>query len=239
MSAADFQASPTAHVQEMTSLPRRAFGHELVFTDNSRKRKLQLALKRLFDISISFGALVALSPLFLVVAILIKTDSPGPVFFSQVRWGRYGKKINIFKFRSMRNDLGDKTGVKQTVENDPRITRIGAFLRRTNIDELPQLFNVLRGDMSLIGPRCHAVGMLASGMLFEELVPEYHQRHIMRPGLSGLAQIRGWRGPTTRRGEARARIMCDLYYVSNYSFMLDMQILLATLRSEIGRGTGF
>ncbi|MET3599540.1 sugar transferase [Martelella mangrovi] len=220
-------------------MPRRAFGHELVFSGHYQRRKLQLALKRLFDIAISFGALAALSPLFLVIAILIRLDSPGPVFFSQVRWGRNGTKINIFKFRSMRNDLGDKSGVKQTVENDPRITKIGAFLRRTNIDELPQLFNVLRGDMSLIGPRCHAVGMLASGMLFEELVPEYHQRHVMRPGLSGLAQIRGWRGPTTRRGEARARIMCDLYYVSNYSFMLDMQILFATLRSEVGRGTGF
>ncbi len=239
MSAADFQASPTAHVSETNTLPRRAFGHELVFSGHYQRRKLQLALKRLFDIAISFGALAALSPLFLVIAILIRLDSPGPVFFSQVRWGRNGTKINIFKFRSMRNDLGDKSGVKQTVENDPRITKIGAFLRRTNIDELPQLFNVLRGDMSLIGPRCHAVGMLASGMLFEELVPEYHQRHVMRPGLSGLAQIRGWRGPTTRRGEARARIMCDLYYVSNYSFMLDMQILFATLRSEVGRGTGF
>ncbi|PRX08148.1 UNVERIFIED_ORG: lipopolysaccharide/colanic/teichoic acid biosynthesis glycosyltransferase [Martelella mediterranea] len=239
MSAADFQASPTAHVSETNTLPKRAFGHELVFSGHYQRRKLQLALKRLFDIAISFGALAALSPLFLVIAILIRLDSPGPVFFSQVRWGRNGTKIKIFKFRSMRNDLGDKSGVKQTVENDPRITKIGAFLRRTNIDELPQLFNVLRGDMSLIGPRCHAVGMLASGMLFEELVPEYHQRHVMRPGLSGLAQIRGWRGPTTRRGEARARIMCDLYYVSNYSFMLDMQILFATLRSEVGRGTGF
>ncbi|WP_244464879.1 sugar transferase [Martelella endophytica] len=205
----------------------------------SRKRSLHLAGKRLFDILVSFGALVALSPLFLVIAVMIKRDSPGPVFFSQVRWGRGGKKINIYKFRSMRNDLGDKSGVQQTVENDPRVTRIGNFIRRTNIDELPQLINVLKGDMSLIGPRCHAVGMLANGMLFEELVPEYHQRHVMRPGLSGLAQIRGWRGPTTRRGEARARVMCDLYYVSNYSLLLDMKILWSTLRSEIGRGTGF
>ena len=239
MSVADLQATTTAHISGITTLPSRAFGHELVLTGSSRKRTVQLAVKRFVDVAISLGAIAALSPLFLVIAILIKMDSPGPVLFSQLRWGKNGTKINIFKFRSMRSDLGDKSGVKQTVANDPRITKIGNFIRRTNIDELPQLFNVLRGDMSLIGPRCHAVGMLANNMLFEELVPEYHQRHVMRPGLSGLAQIRGWRGPTTKRGEARARIMCDLYYVSNFSLMLDLKILFATLRSEIGRGTGF
>nr|WP_272213859.1 sugar transferase [Marinicella sp. W31]MDC2879808.1 sugar transferase [Marinicella sp. W31] len=139
MSAADFQAMSTAHISEVNTLPKRAFGHELVISDTSKRRTFQCALKRLFDIVMSFGALVTLSPLFIVVAILIKLDSPGPVFFSQLRWGRHGKKINIFKFRSMRTDLGDKSGIKQTVENDPRITRMGAFLRRSNIDELPSL----------------------------------------------------------------------------------------------------
>ena len=239
MSAAELEASSAVSLAQAGTLPTKAFGHELSISGVSRKRVFQLASKRLLDIMISFSALVMLSLLFLVIAVIIKRDSPGPVFFSQQRWGRDGKKITIYKFRSMRSDLCDNTGVKQTVVDDPRITRIGAFIRRTNIDELPQLINVLKGDMSLIGPRCHAVGMLASGMLFEELVPEYHQRHAMRPGLSGLAQIRGWRGPTTRRGEARARVMCDLYYVSNYSLLLDLKILVATLRSEIGRGTGF
>lgn len=215
------------------------FIKNMTFYYSQRKRSVHLACKRLIDIYVSLGALIALSPLFLVIAVMIKRDSPGPVFFSQIRWGRDCKKIKIYKFRSMRIELGDETGVRQTVENDPRVTKIGNFIRRTNIDELPQLINVLKGDMSLIGPRCHAIGMLACGMPFEELVPEYHQRHVMRPGLSGLAQIRGWRGPTTRRGEARARVMCDLYYVSNFSLLLDFRILLATLRSEIGRGTGF
>ncbi|TPW30893.1 sugar transferase [Martelella alba] len=196
-------------------------------------------VKRVFDLAVSLSALIALFPLFLIVATLIKLDNPGPVFFTQTRWGQGGKKINIFKFRSMRTDLGDKSGVQQTIANDPRITKIGAFMRRTNIDELPQLINVVKGDMSLIGPRCHAVGMLAGGMLYEELVPEYHMRHLMKPGLSGLAQIRGWRGPTTRRGEARARVMCDLYYVSNFNLLLDAKIFFATIRSEVGRGTGF
>ncbi|WP_176082568.1 sugar transferase [Martelella sp. HB161492] len=196
-------------------------------------------VKRLFDLVVSFAAIIALFPLFLIVATLIRIDSPGPIFFTQTRWGQGGKKIKIFKFRSMRTDLGDESGVQQTVANDPRITKIGAFMRRTNIDELPQLINVVKGDMSLIGPRCHAVGMLAGGMLYEELVPEYHMRHLMKPGLSGLAQIRGWRGPTTRRGEARARVMCDLYYVANFNLLLDVKIFIATIRSEVGRGTGF
>jgi len=129
--------------------------------------------------------------------------------------------------------------VKQTVKNDPRITRLGAFLRKTNLDEIPQLYNVLRGDMSLVGPRCHAIGMLASGVLYEELVPEYHRRHVMRPGLTGLAQMRGLRGPTDRPSKARARIHADLYYVENFSFMFDLMILVGTLRSELTRGQGF
>ncbi|WP_407943699.1 sugar transferase [Martelella alba] len=220
-------------------MPTRAFGHEVCVATSSKKRTAQLMVKRVFDLAVSLSALIALFPLFLIVATLIKLDNPGPVFFTQTRWGQGGKKINIFKFRSMRTDLGDKSGVQQTIANDPRITKIGAFMRRTNIDELPQLINVVKGDMSLIGPRCHAVGMLAGGMLYEELVPEYHMRHLMKPGLSGLAQIRGWRGPTTRRGEARARVMCDLYYVSNFNLLLDAKIFFATIRSEVGRGTGF
>lgn len=113
------------------------------------------------DIAGASIALVALAPVLLTVAALVKLDSKGPVLFSQVRWGMNGRKIRVYKFRSMRTDLCDATGVAQTVKNDPRITRIGAILRRTNIDELPQLLNVLKGDMSLVGPRCHAIGMLA------------------------------------------------------------------------------
>ncbi|TNB46155.1 sugar transferase [Martelella lutilitoris] len=195
--------------------------------------------KRTFDIAISLGALVALTPLFLVVSALIKLEDRGPVFFFQERWGQNGKKIRIIKFRTMAQRNSGLGAGASVGNNNNRFSKVGAFLRRTNIDEIPQLLNVAKGDMSLIGPRCHPVGMLAGDIAYEELFPDYQQRHVMRPGLSGLAQIRGWRGPTTRRGEARARIACDLYYVQNYSFWLDIKILLATIRSEVGRGTGF
>ncbi len=196
-------------------------------------------MKRLFDIAASGAALAVLSPLLLVVALLIRLDSPGSPLFSQLRWGQDGRKIRIYKFRSMRADMHDVSGVKQTVAGDPRITRIGAVLRRSNIDELPQLFNVLKGDMSLVGPRCHAIGMLAAGVPYEELVPDYHARHCMRPGLTGLAQMRGLRGPTDRPGKARARIASDLYYIENFSFWLDMRIIAGTIVSELKGGKGF
>lgn len=202
-------------------------------------RSAELALKRSLDISVSATVLLILAPVLILILVLIRLESPGSPIFSQLRWGKDGKKIRIYKFRSMRSDVGDPTGVKQTVKNDPRVTRIGAFLRRTNLDEIPQLYNVLRGDMSLVGPRCHAVGMLANGVLYEELVPEYHRRHVMRPGLTGLAQMRGLRGPTDRPSKARARINADLYYVENFSFAFDLMILLGTLRSELTRGQGF
>lgn len=203
------------------------------------RKTLHLAAKRMFDICASASALLVLSPLLLAVAILIRLDSPGNVLFSQTRWGKNGRKIRVFKFRSMRTDLCDVSGVAQTVKNDPRITRVGAVLRRTNIDELPQLLNVLKGDMSLVGPRCHAIGMLAAGIPYEDLVPDYHLRHCMRPGLTGLAQMRGLRGPTDRPGKARARIACDLHYVENFSFWLDMRIIFGTIISEIRGGQGF
>ncbi len=200
---------------------------------------LQLAVKRFFDFVVALSALLVLSPLFLIVAVLIKLDSAGPVFFSQVRYGKDCRKIRIYKFRSMRTDLCDASGVAQTVKGDPRITAIGAFLRKSNIDELPQLLNVLKGDMSLIGPRCHAIGMMAAGKLYEDLCPDYHDRHIMRPGITGLAQMRGLRGPTVRADKSRARVKCDIYYVQNFSLVLDVKILIGTIRNELLGGSGF
>ncbi|WP_349254340.1 sugar transferase [Rhizobium sp. CB3171] len=203
------------------------------------KRRWHFACKRAMDICISLTALLLFAPLLVVIAIIIRLESKGSPLFAQMRWGKDGKKIRVLKFRSMRTDLGDPTGVAQTVRGDPRITKVGAFLRRTNLDELPQIWNVLRGDMSLVGPRCHAIGMLAGGMLYEELVPEYHRRHVVRPGLTGLAQMRGLRGPTDRPAKAKARIVSDLFYIENFSILLDIKILFGTLLSELRGGKGF
>ena len=196
-------------------------------------------MKRMIDIGVSLTALIVLSPVLLLVALLIRLDSAGPALFNQVRWGKDCGKIRVYKFRSMRTDLGDATGVAQTVQNDPRITRIGAIIRKTNIDELPQLLNVLKGDMSLVGPRCHAIGMLAAGIPYEDLVPNYHRRHSVKPGMTGLAQMRGLRGPTDRPGRARARIACDLYYIDNFSVLLDLRIMFGTVLAELRGGKGF
>jgi exopolysaccharide biosynthesis polyprenyl glycosylphosphotransferase len=195
--------------------------------------------KRCFDIAFSLSVLVLLLPVLLMIAAAIKVDSRGPVFFRQTRWGRHQKQIRIYKFRTMKIDLCDETGVAQTQAGDPRVTRIGAFLRKSSLDELPQFINVLIGDMSVVGPRCHAIGMMASGRLYEQLVPEYHLRHRVRPGITGLAQVRGWRGPTMRRLDAKARIACDLYYIENYSFWWDIRIIVGTLKNELCGGTGF
>lgn len=200
---------------------------------------MQLAAKRAIDIGVSLSALVLLLPLMLVVALAIRIDSDGPVLFIQTRWGKDGCRFRVYKFRSMRTDLGDAKGIAQTVRDDPRITRVGALIRKANIDELPQLLNVLKGDMSLVGPRCHAIDMLAAGIPYENLVADYHCRHSMLPCMTGLAQMRGLRGPTDRPGKARARIACDLYYIDNFSILLDLRIMFGTLLAEFRGGEGF
>jgi lipopolysaccharide/colanic/teichoic acid biosynthesis glycosyltransferase len=228
--------------------PSALMGRDVISDSRSRVEKpveagearyIQLLGKRTMDIALSAAALLVLAPVLVIIAIAICLESKGSPLFSQIRWGKDGGKILVFKFRSMRADLGDPTGVNQTIKGDPRITKVGAFLRRTNLDEIPQIYNVLRGDMSLVGPRCHAIGMLAGGVLYEELVPEYHDRHSMRPGLTGLAQMRGLRGPTDKPAKARARIASDLRYVENFSLLLDVQILIGTIVNEMRGGQGF
>lgn len=209
------------------------------FAYESTGVRFQFLVKRVLDFVVSGFALTILAPLLLLIMLAIRIESKGSPIFTQVRWGRNDTKIRIFKFRSMRSNMGDPTGVAQTVKGDPRITSVGALLRKTNLDELPQLVNVLMGDMSLVGPRCHAIGMLAGGMQYEELVPRYHERHSIRPGLTGLAQMRGLRGPTDRPAKARARIAADLFYVENFSILLDLQIILGTVMSELRGGKGF
>ena len=196
---------------------------------SGRAMPLQLALKRAMDISASAMALLLLSPLLIFCAIAIKLESPGPVFFRQLRWGKDGKKINVYKFRSMRTDLCDATGVAQTTKNDPRVTRVGRFIRKTSLDELPQLFNVVfKGNLSLVGPRPHAVQGKLQNRMFDEAVDGYFARHRVKPGITGWAQINGWRGEIDNQEKIQKRVEFDLYYIENWSVLFDLYILLRT-----------
>ncbi len=196
------------------------------------------ALKRSVDIAgASFLILVA-SPLLIVIAAAIRLSSPGPILFKQQRYGLNAELFEIYKFRTMSVDEEDRSGVAQTRKNDPRVTSVGKALRRLNLDELPQLFNVLRGDMSLVGPRPHVPGMRAGGLLYEHLVPNYHLRHRMRPGMTGLAQINRLRGSTSDAKFAKARVEYDIAYTSNWSLVLDLRILWLTFKTEVLRGSG-
>ncbi|MHA6297971.1 sugar transferase [Devosia sp. CAU 1758] len=201
-------------------------------------RSFNLTLKRVIDIVGAVAGLTLLAPLLIIVALVIKATSPGPVFFRQDREGLDGKSFQVLKFRSMRVDSCDISGIAQTVQNDARLTPVGRFIRKTSIDELPQLVNVLVGDMSLVGPRPHVPGMLAGGQAYRDLVPYYGDRLAMRPGITGWAQANGLRGPTHDNRLARERVDHDLAYIQNFSIWLDMNILVRTLVREFVTGSG-
>lgn len=193
------------------------------------------AKKRMLDLLVTVPALIALSPLFLVIALAIRLETPGPVFFKQQRVGRSNQWFNILKFRSMRVEVCDAQGARSTARDDDRITRVGAFIRKTSIDELPQLINVLRGDMSLVGPRPHALGSLAGDRLFWEVNERYWMRHALKPGITGLAQIRGYRGATVEEADLENRLSADLEYVHSWRLWRDISILFATLKVLVHR----
>lgn len=188
------------------------------------------AKKRLFDLAIAVPALLLLAPLMLAVGILIKLDSKGPVFFRQPRVGRNNVPFQIYKFRSMRQEGADLAGTQSTRRDDDRISRFGGFIRRTSIDELPQLLNVLKGDMSIVGPRPHALGSTAEDRLFWQITHRYWERHMLKPGITGLAQVRGYRGATEKTSDLTDRLNSDLEYLAGWRLWRDVAILAATLR---------
>ncbi|OYX95303.1 MAG: sugar transferase, partial [Novosphingobium sp. 35-62-5] len=186
------------------------------------------AIKRALDVALAGGAVLALAPLLLVVALLIKLEDGGPVFFVQKRTGRGNRFFPIFKFRSMRVEKLDASGNRSASKDDDRITRIGRFIRGTSIDELPQLFNVLRGEMSIVGPRPHAIGSLAGDKLFWEVDHRYWLRHSLKPGLTGLAQVRGLRGATDTENDLAHRLQADLEYLDGWTIWRDLKIIINT-----------
>lgn len=192
-------------------------------------------LKRGVDLLLAAIALAFLAPLLTLVAIAVKLDSPGPVFFRQQRVGYGNRLFLMYKFRSMRVETSDAKGGRSASRDDDRITRVGRIIRATSIDELPQLLNVLRGEMSVVGPRPHALGSLAGDQLFWHVDARYHHRHACKPGLTGLAQVRGFRGATHKREDLVSRLQADLEYLNNWSIWRDILIMLSTVRVIVHR----
>ena len=188
----------------------------------------QRLLKRAFDLALCVPIIIALAPILILVSVAIKLDSPGPVFFRQRRIGRNNAYFDIVKFRSMHVAQADSQGARSTQRQDKRVTRVGRLIRKTSIDELPQLFNVLGGSMSLVGPRPHALGSLAGDRLFWDVDESYWHRHVLKPGITGLAQVRGLRGSTLLREDLTKRLQSDLEYASNWSLWRDIRILFMT-----------
>ncbi len=191
------------------------------------------AAKRGIDIAVSTLLLALHAPLLLLIAIAIKLESPGPVLFRQRRIGLHQHPFELLKFRTMQHHPPDRGRLRQTCPHDPRVTRVGALLRRASFDELPQLCNVLRGEMSLVGPRPHAPGTCAGGTPFEQVSTRYPQRHRVRPGMTGLAQVRGWRGQTDTEEKLLYRLDSDLEYIATWSLWLDCVVLARTVAAVL------
>jgi lipopolysaccharide/colanic/teichoic acid biosynthesis glycosyltransferase len=200
--------------------------------------EMEAMAKRLTDILLSLLALVVLGPALLLTAALIRLTRPGPAIFRQHRIGLHGTRFEIYKFRTMRLDRCEDRGDVQVTADDDRVTPIGRLLRRYSIDELPQLLNVLQGEMSLVGPRPYVPGMRANGRLYCHLAPYFSARYEMKPGLTGWAQANGLRGPTGSDELARRRLDFDIAYIQNFSLALDLKIIVLTVWNEIRGGSG-
>jgi Undecaprenyl-phosphate glucose phosphotransferase len=196
-------------------------------------------VKILEDKLLGISLLIMLSPLMVLIAILIKLDSRGPIIFVQKRFGFNNEIIRVFKFRTMRSDRSDPSGAQRTTRDDPRVTRLGRILRRLSLDELPQLINVVRGEMSLVGPRPHAIAMKTGDRLYCEAVEQYMHRHRVKPGLTGWAQVNGLRGEVDTLEKAYARVAHDLHYIEHWSLSLDFKILLKTVGLLVSRDNAY
>ena len=197
--------------------------------------EVAVVIKRLEDIVIALSCLIVALPLMLLIALALKLDTPGPVLFSQRRLGANSLPFDLLKFRSMFVEQTDPLGCQLTRAGDPRITRVGRLLRRTSMDELPQLINVLRGDMSLVGPRPHPLAANAAGVSYARAIREYPIRHRVKPGITGWAQVNGWRGETTTIEQIRRRVEHDLHYIENWSLAFDLLILGRTVFTVLSR----
>jgi len=229
----DFRVRPNSAARGEYALHGNVLSVSKGFDTALRNKSMLInrsAVKRCTDILIASLALLVLAPVGLLVALAIKLESRGPVFFWQLRYGRDRSSFYICKFRSMTvtETRGDFT---QASRNDARVTRIGRFLRRTSLDELPQLYNVLRGEMSLVGPRPHAIAMDDA---FAEVISNFYDRHLVRPGLTGLAQVSGFRGPTEALEQIEYRVQHDRLYISKWSVFLDMKIMVQTVFALTG-----
>jgi len=217
---------PVQELSSLTSAQIAPFGHlHTIQLYRPPLSAFELFIKRAFDLVFASISLLILSPLFLIVAIAIKLDSRGPIFFRQTRHGFNNEEIRVLKFRSM-TCMEDGDQFTQATENDPRVTHIGRIIRRTNIDELPQLINVLSGEMSIVGPRPHAT---THNEMFDKVIAPFSRRHNVKPGITGWAQVNGHRGSTDTLGKMQERIEYDLQYIDNWSFLFDMKIIAMTL----------
>ena len=211
------------------AIAMRQFNGQTTLVVSSQPLNLRdRVLKQVLDLAIAIPALALVTPLMLLIALAIKVESPGPVLFKQQRVGKTNRLFNLLKFRSMRFEHADITGVRSASRLDERVTRVGKLIRCTSLDELPQLFNVIAGDMSIVGPRPHALGSTAEDELFWHIDSRYFHRHIVKPGITGLAQIRGYRGATDKRGDLTSRLHSDLEYLSGWTIWRDLKIVVAT-----------
>jgi exopolysaccharide biosynthesis polyprenyl glycosylphosphotransferase len=231
--AADLFVAPYLMHGPNILLPIQAIG-PLSFTVLQRRplNDLQAIRKFVFDYVLCLALLIPFLVFFLLVVIAIKLDSPGPALFRQPRFGLNNRRFTIFKFRSMYADQADLVAARQTSRGDPRVTRVGKWLRRFSIDEMPQIFNVLRGEMSLVGPRPHAPQTRIEGELLDNVLVDYVMRYRVKPGITGLAQVNGARGQLLSSEDLRRRVRFDLEYIKRWSLALDIKIIALTVLRE-------